>query len=103
MGNRVIVQSEDWQKVTCHAKTHQGGLKTLHSSSIVQPVDLKELLIYKVLEFLGIGAETHFFYDDIKNFYIATKKMLVMMIKVRSRVSFLPTIKFEKAPLMKSY
>jgi hypothetical protein len=26
-----------------------------------------------VLDFSGIGAEAHFFYDDIKNFYIATK------------------------------
>jgi len=72
LGNRIIVQLKDGQEITYHAKTHRGGLKSQHSSSS-QPVDLKELLIYKVLAFSGIGAETHFFYDDIKNFYIATK------------------------------
>jgi len=72
LGNRIIVQLKDGQEITYHAKTHRGGLKSQHSSSS-QPVDLKELLIYKILEFSGIGAETHFFYDDIKNFYIATK------------------------------
>lgn len=72
LGNRIIVNLKDGQEVTYHAKTHRGGLKSQHSSSS-QPVDLKELLIYKILEFSGIGSETHFFYDDIKNFYIATK------------------------------
>jgi hypothetical protein len=72
LGNRIIVNTKDGQEITYHAKTHRGGLKSQHSSSS-QPVDLKELLIYKILEFSGIGSETHFFYDDIKNFYIATK------------------------------
>ena len=72
LGNRIIVTLKDGQEITYHAKTHRGGLKSQHSSSS-QPVDLKELLIYKVLDFSGIGAEAHFFYDDIKNFYIATK------------------------------
>lgn len=72
LGNRIIVNFKDGQEITYHAKTHRGGLKSQHSSSS-QPVDLKELLIYKILEFSGIGSETHFFYDDIKNFYIATK------------------------------
>ena len=33
------------------------------------------MLIYKILEFSGLGAEAHFFYDDIRNFYIATKDL----------------------------
>ena len=72
LGNRVIVQLEDGENITYHAKTHRGGLKSQHSSSS-KPVDLKELLIYKILESTGIGVESHFFYDDINNFYIATK------------------------------
>lgn len=72
LGNRLVIQLKDGQEITFHAKTHRGGLKSQNSSSS-QPVDLKELLIYKILEFSRIGAETHFFYDDIKNFYIATK------------------------------
>jgi hypothetical protein len=34
---------------------------------------LKELLVYRILELLGVGPETHFFYFDVKDFYIATK------------------------------
>lgn len=72
LGNRVIVEYSNGQKIIYHAKTHRGGLKSQHSSSIY-PVDLKELIAYKILEHSGTGTETHFFYDNIKNFYIATK------------------------------
>lgn len=30
-------------------------------------------MIYKILEKIGIGCESHFFCRDIRNFYIATK------------------------------
>ncbi len=30
-------------------------------------------MVYKILEKIGIGCESHFFGRDIKNFYIATK------------------------------
>lgn len=75
LGNRIVVQIKEGQKIIYHAKTHRNGLKSQYSSSSSQPVDLKELIIYKILEFSGQGAETHFFYDDIKNFYIATKDL----------------------------
>jgi len=37
---------------------------------MVNPI---ELMIYKILENLGIGCESHFFGRELKNFYIATK------------------------------
>ncbi len=30
-------------------------------------------MVYKILEKIDIGCESHFFCRDIKNFYIATK------------------------------
>lgn len=33
------------------------------------------MLIFKWLEFSNYGAECFFLYDDIKNFYIATKNV----------------------------
>jgi hypothetical protein len=58
--------------ITYYAKTHRGGFKA-DLSGTTYPVDLKELLVYKILELLQIGPETHFFYIDVKEFYIVTK------------------------------
>jgi hypothetical protein len=63
---------KDGEVVTYYAKTHRGGFKA-DLSGTTYPVDLKELLVYRILELLGIGPETHFFYNDVKEFYIATK------------------------------
>lgn len=71
LGNRLTIHFPDNHSLLYHAKTHRGGLKSDHSSS-VQPVDLKELLAYKILEYSGLGVETHFFYDTLSDFYIAT-------------------------------
>lgn len=87
LGNRIYVKYKDGQEITYHAKTHRGGLKSQHSSS-TSPVDLKELIAYKILEYFEVGAETHFFYDDIKNFYIATKDVGYNSIK-RTQEEFL--------------
>ncbi len=59
--------------------------------STSKPVDPIELLTYKILEHSGYGTESHFFYDDIKNFYIATKDVAFYADKkqVRSYSSFL--------------
>jgi hypothetical protein len=72
LGNKIILTLTDGQELIYHAKTHRLGLKSQHSSSS-QPVDAKELFIYKVLELSDLGSESHFFYDDEKNFYIATR------------------------------
>ena len=55
-----------------YVKTHAGGLLK-NKIFTLMPVELLELLTYKILEHSGYGAEAHFFYEDIKNFYIATK------------------------------
>ncbi|MHA1558441.1 MAG: hypothetical protein ACTSXG_01345, partial [Alphaproteobacteria bacterium] len=71
MGNEVHITFQDNSKRIYYAKTHRGGLKSQHSSSS-KPVDLKELLIYKVLEYCELGPEVHFFGNNEKDFYIAT-------------------------------
>lgn len=55
-----------------YVKTHQFGLLSQTGRS-AQPVDLIEPFAYKLLELCGMSPEVHFFYDDEKNFYIATK------------------------------
>lgn len=60
-----------------YVKTHSGGLLRSSNKSTSKPVDPIELITYKILEHSGYGTESHFFYDDIKNFYIATKDVAV--------------------------
>lgn len=59
------------QVLTYFVKTHSEGLKSGHSSA-AKLVNPAELLVYKILETLGIGCESHFFGRDGKNLYIAT-------------------------------
>ncbi len=59
-------------KIKYYIKTHSGGLQSQHSSG-AKTLNARELAVYKILEYLGIGCETHFFGRDLKNFYIATK------------------------------
>lgn len=57
--------------VKYYIKTHSGGLRSGHSSA-AKLVNPAELLVYKVLENLGVGPQTHFFGRDGENLYIAT-------------------------------
>lgn len=59
------------QELTYFVKTHSGGLRSGHSSA-AKLVNPAELLVYKVLEELGIGPRSHFFGRDGHNLYIAT-------------------------------
>lgn len=59
------------QVLTYFVKTHSGGLRSGHSSA-AKLVNPSELLVYKVLEGLGIGPQSHFFGRDGHNLYIAT-------------------------------
>jgi hypothetical protein len=73
LGRRMtIINLKDGKEIIYHVKTHRDGLKSQVSNS-AKKVDLKELLIYKILELSGIGVETHFFGKNEKDFYIATK------------------------------
>ena len=61
-------------RITYYIKTHRFGLlASTPTSTGPQQLDPKELFVYKVLELIGVVPETHFFYNDIKDFYIATK------------------------------
>jgi hypothetical protein len=59
------------QVLTYYVKTHSGGLRSDHSSA-AKLVNPAELLVYKVLEELGVGCQSHFFGRDAQNLYIAT-------------------------------
>ncbi len=65
------VTLESGQVLTYFVKTHSGGLRSGHSSA-AKLVNPSELLVYKVLEGLGIGPQSHFFGRDGQNLYIAT-------------------------------
>jgi hypothetical protein len=65
--------SKEKRTIDYFIKTHQGGAKSGQSSA--RPVDPKELFVYKVLEYTGLGPEVHFFFNHLSQggFYIATQ------------------------------
>jgi hypothetical protein len=65
-----VLLSSD-QILKYYVKTHSEGLKSGHSSA-AKLVNPAELLVYKVLEGLGVGCQSHFFGRDGQNLYIAT-------------------------------
>ncbi len=71
LGTIANIQTSEGLKLRYYVKTHSNGLISGHSSAaeFLRP---QELMIYKILEKLGIGCESHFFGRDGKNFYIAT-------------------------------
>lgn len=54
-----------------YVKTHSKGLKSGHSSA-AQRLIPQELMVYKVLEDLAKGCESHFFGRGGRHLYIAT-------------------------------
>ncbi len=71
LGRVAEVTLPNQQILTYFVKTHSGGLRSGHSSA-AKLVNPSELLVYKVLEGLGIGPQSHFFGRDGHNLYIAT-------------------------------
>ncbi len=71
LGTQAIVTLANGQTVKYYIKTHSGGL-TSEKSSAPSLVNPSELLVYKVLEGLGVGPQCHFFGRDGNNMYIAT-------------------------------
>jgi hypothetical protein len=71
-GNIVRVTLTSGETIDYYTKTHLGGLKSGGSNS-AKPVDIRELFVYKFLEYSGLGPEVHFFWDDLENFYIAAR------------------------------
>jgi hypothetical protein len=73
LGNKLIIKLSDDKEIVYYSKTHGKGLGSESSKSSAKPVNPKELFMYKYLESTNLGQEVHFFYDDVCNFYIATK------------------------------
>ena len=73
-----------------YIKTHQFGPTESVSKSRKHP-DVKELLVYKILENIGLGPKVYFFWPvDIstKTLYIATEEVDIKFYKPEYKVSF---------------
>ncbi len=72
-----IVLKEEGNKLTSiyHIKTHQNGTSSAKHER--GTIDLKELFIYKFFEFISIGPEMHFYFDDFNShsFFIASRDL----------------------------
>lgn len=68
-----------------HIKTHQYGSTTIRSS--IEPVDSKELYIYRVLEYTGNGPKAHFFLNPLSHggFFIATQDLAFSKLSKRKQ------------------
>lgn len=75
LGLRVDITIEEGggtQKRTYFVKTHSHGRAFSSMSADPRIIDPTELMVYKILEHLGIGSETHFFQRSLVDVYIAT-------------------------------
>jgi hypothetical protein len=89
LGNQALILSKGVSEgenngFLYHVKTHRNGLASETGSSCsAKPVDVIELFVYKFLYHLGVGPEVHFFWDNDKDFYIATKDVGVQKIQLK--------------------
>jgi hypothetical protein len=72
LGNTVKISKEHERPIIYYVKTHSDGLASGKSSG-AKTLNPVELIVYKILEKIGVGCESHFFGRDIRNFYIATR------------------------------
>ena len=66
LGRRMVIQyldtaTKEQREICYHIKTHQYGSRGGQGNR--KPVDPKELFIYKVLEYTGMGTKAHFFFN----------------------------------------
>ena len=71
LGCQVNVDLATGEKRKYYVKTHSAGL-LFSKSTAAKPVHPQELMVYKVLERLGFGCETHFLQRCLEDVYIAT-------------------------------
>jgi hypothetical protein len=68
---------EEGNKLTTinHIKTHQNGTSLAKHER--GTIDLKEIFIYKFFEFISIGPEMYFYFDDFnsRSFFIASRDL----------------------------
>jgi hypothetical protein len=67
------LNSPQIHEISYHIKTHQQGSTSQNSST--KPIDPKELFVYKLLEYIGFGPKTYFFFNPLSpgGFFIATQ------------------------------
>ena len=70
-GIQAHVTSGNAKVLKYHIKSHSGG-RLASNSSAPKCVDPRELFIYKVLEYLGVGCEAFFFHRSFEEIFIAT-------------------------------
>ncbi|MEH0002487.1 MAG: hypothetical protein V6Z78_02820 [Holosporaceae bacterium] len=72
LGKRVLVTFEgDTVPVTYYVKTHSRGWLSSKSTAS-KDVDGREIFVYKLLEYLGRGCQTHFLHRSLQDVYLAT-------------------------------
>jgi hypothetical protein len=89
LGTTMAIEYTDDDKpqiITYYIKTHQHGSTSQVSS--VKPIDLKEIFIYKVLEYIGYGPKTHFFFNPLSSggFFIATQDAAFTKVSGKEKV-----------------
>eukprot|EP01041_Mallomonas_annulata_P010710 gene10710-22361_t len=71
LGTKAIVTISSVDKRLYHVKTHSEG-RIAHNGSPAKLVNPEELLVYRILQYLGYGSECHFFLRSAHDVYIAT-------------------------------
>ena len=71
MGTIAHVSLRTDETLKFYVKTHAGG-RLSSQSALPESVNPNELMIYKILEYLNVGCEAHFFQRSPTDVYIAT-------------------------------
>ena len=71
LGETVFVTLQTGEKLKYYVKTHSEG-RLSSKSSAAKLVAPEELMIYKILQYVGVGCESHFFQRSPEDVYIAT-------------------------------
>jgi len=80
-------QSGEKHSIKYHVKTHQHGSTSESRSN--KPVDIKELFVYKVFEFIGIGPKSHFIINPLSasgGLFIATQDASFTKIPTKQKI-----------------
>jgi hypothetical protein len=70
-GTHACVTLSNEKVLKYYIKSHSGG-RLASNSSAPKCVDPRELVVYKVLEYLGVGCEAFFFHRSFEEIFIAT-------------------------------
>ncbi len=71
LGETVFVTLQTGAKLKYYVKTHSEG-RLSSKSSAAKLVAPEELMIYRILQYAGVGCESHFFQRSPEDVYIAT-------------------------------